>query len=351
MDKKTVLFLYTEFSSYLESCLNFLVEHHSVNVFLIRYSVNNEAPFEFEKWDFKSEKRNIFKTKKQLLDFSINLKPNLIVVSGWLDKDYLYVASKLKDKAITVMAMDTAWKGTLKQVLLSKLSINYFSKRFNYVWVPGLKQKEFAKKIGFSEENILDGFYSANVQLFKKYYLETIDSKRKSYPKVFLFLGRYVNNKSINELSIAFRNISLENDHDWELWCVGTGDQWENRLTHPKIKHLGFLQPNELLDVVSKTGVYILPSKFEPWGVSLHEFVSAGFPIIASKNVGSSDIFLKNKINGLLIESSSVSDIKQAMIEMMKMSDRELLSMSEESLNLSNIITPKIWADKLMLLL
>ena len=186
---------------------------------------------------------------------------------------------------------------------------------------------------------------------FKKYYLETIDSKRKSYPKVFLFLGRYVNNKSINELSIAFRNISLENDHDWELWCVGTGDQWENRLIHPKIKHLGFLQPNELLDVVSKTGVYILPSKFEPWGVSLHEFVSAGFPIIASKNVGSSDIFLKNKINGLLIESSSVSDIKQAMIEMMKMSDRELLSMSEESLNLSNIITPKIWADKLMLLL
>jgi glycosyltransferase involved in cell wall biosynthesis len=351
MDKKTVLFLYTEFSSYLESCLNFLINNNAVNVCLIRYAVNDEAPFDFKSLNFKNFSREEFNSKKEMLDFALALNPQLVVVSGWIDKDYLYVALKLKKKCITVMAMDTPWSGSIKQIFLSKLCMSYFSKRFNYVWVPGLKQRLFAKKIGFSDSHIFDGFYSGNVDLFEKYYEDSIHLKRKVYPKVFLFLGRYINNKSIHELCAAFQKTCFDYDHDWELWCVGAGEEWDKRIKHPKIKHFGFLQPNELYNVISKSGIYILPSKFEPWGVSLHEFVSAGFPIIASKNVGSAEIFLKNNINGLLLDSCSKVDIYQTLLQMMKMSREELLVMSEESLILSKKITPKLWADKITSLL
>ena len=351
MYNKTVLFLYTEFSTYLESCLNFLIENNAVNVYLVRYAVNNEAPFDFNNLNFKNFKREKFNSKKELLNFALELQPQIVVVSGWIDKDYLYVALKLKRKYVTIMAMDTPWSGSFKQIILSLLSMNYFAKRFNYVWVPGLKQKKFAKKLGFSDNHVLDGFYSGDVNLFKKYYEDSVHLKRKSFPKVFLFLGRYINNKSIHELCAAFEKISLNHNHEWELWCVGAGEEWENRIKHPKIKHLGFLQSKDLYDVVSKAGVYILPSKFEPWGVSLHEFVSAGFPVIASKHVGSAELFLKNKINGLLINTCSELDIYQSMLAMMKMSSEELLAMSEESLILSKKITPKLWAEKLMSLL
>ena len=141
------------------------------------------------------------------------------------------------------MAMDTPWSGSFKQVTLSLLSMNYFAKRFNYVWVPGLKQKKFAKKLGFSDNHVLDGFYSGDVNLFKKYYEDSVHLKRKSFPKVFLFLGRYINNKSIHELCAAFQKtchliMSMIGNYG-VLERVKNGI---NRIKHPKIKHLGFLQ-------------------------------------------------------------------------------------------------------------
>lgn len=350
MTKKVILLLYTERSSYLDNCLKELAQEQ-IEVHLVSYPVNKEAPFVFSGSTFYNYERDQFKNKIELLEFSQKLNPDLVLVSGWIDKDYLYVALKLKTSCTTVMAMDTPWTGSIRQRVLSTLAFNYFSKRFNYVWVPGIRQQLFAEKIGFSKHNIMTGFYSGDVDYFKNYYDNSILQKRKSYPKVFLFLGRYINNKCIHELCASFKAISEANNHQWELWCVGTGEEWENRIIHPKIKHLGFLQPSELKEVVANSGVYVLPSKFEPWGVSLHEFVAAGFPVIASKYVGSAELFLENNLNGLLINSCSKLAISQSILQMMKMSDQELLAMSQESLNLSNKITPKKWVDKLKSLL
>ena len=94
-----------------------------------------------------------------------------------------------------------------------------------------------------------------------------------------------------------------------------------------------------------------MPSEFEPWGVSLHEFVSAGFPIIVSDKVGSSEIFAKEGKNGFIVNLRSKESIKEGLRKFMKMNKKELLLMSEESVSLSEKITPKIWANKLISLL
>ena len=77
MYNKTVLFLYTEFSTYLESCLNFLIENNAVNVYLVRYAVNNEAPFDFNNLNFKNFKREKFNSKKELLNFALALQSSI----------------------------------------------------------------------------------------------------------------------------------------------------------------------------------------------------------------------------------------------------------------------------------
>ena len=56
-------------------------------------------------------------------------------------------------------------------------------------------------------------------------------------------------------------------------------------------------------------------------GVSLHEFVSAGFPIIVSDKVGSSEIFAK-KVNGFIVRSGSKESIKEGLRKFMKMNKR-----------------------------
>ena len=96
---------------------------------------------------------------------------------------------------------------------------------------------------------------------------------------------------------------------------------------------------------------WILPSEFEPWGVSLHEFVSAGYPVLVTDEVGSSEVFVKDGVNGYVIKAGSKHSIKEGMKKFMKMNKKELLLMSEESVSLSEKITPKIWANKLISLL
>ena len=149
--------------------------------------------------------------------------------------------------------------------------------------------------------------------------------------------------------------IEIINDYNlnWELWCVGTGEKWEDRIVHNKIKHFGFLQPEELKDVISQTGVFVLPSKFEPWGLSCTSrngllLVCPFLFQIFSAQVGSIHNFLNNNVNGMSFSYSKKDDFKNKLLKFMHLSDQELLKMGEESVLLSKKTTPSKWVETLI---
>ena len=148
-------------------------------------------------------------------------------------------------------------------------------------------------------------------------------------------------------MSKLFIEILDEYNLNWELWCVGTGEKWDDRIVHKNIKHFGFLQPKELRDVISQTGVFVLPSKFEPWGVVLHEMVTSGMPILVSDQVGSIHTFLNNNVNGMSFSYFKKEDFKNKLLKFMHLSDQELLKMGEESVILSKKKTPAKWVETL----
>lgn len=348
--KKRILILYTEIAGYTLACINEL-RKYEVEIYLIRWEVNKEAPFQFNFNDINETIRGHYSNDIELMKYCKEIKPDILLVSGWLDNGYLKVARYFYGKIPTILTMDNNWKGSLRQVFSTWISPFFIRNKFSHVWVPGIQQKIFANKLGYSDEKIMTGFYSCDRELFHTYYKNNKDLKSKNYPKVFLFVGRYVKAKGISNLWDAFIELDSEYENDWELWCVGTGEEFINKVNHPKIKHFGFVQPEDFEEIIQKTSIYILPSEFEPWGVSLHEFVSAGFPIIVSDKVGSSEIFAKEGKNGFIVRSGSKESIKEGLRKFMKMNKKELLLMSEESVSLSEKITPKIWANKLISLL
>ena len=348
--KKRILILYTEIAGYTVACLNEL-RKCEVEIYLIRWVVNKEAPFQFNFNDIHESTRDQYRNDIELIKYCKEIQPDIILVSGWLDKGYLKVARSFYDKIPTILTMDNNWKGSLRQVLSTWISPFFIRNKFSHVWVPGNKQKTFANKLGYSDEKIMTGFYSCDRELFHTYYKNNKELKSENYPKVFLFVGRYIQAKGIYNLWNAFIELDTVNDNDWELWCVGTGEEFNKKVNHPKIKHFGFVQPENFEEIIQKTSVYILPSEFEPWGVSLHEFVSAGFPVIVSDKVGASEIFVKEGINGFVVRAGSKDSIKEGLRKFMKMNKKELLLMSEESVSLSEKITPEIWVNKLISLL
>src|SRR3954466_5139867 len=104
-----VLFLYTELADYFLKCCEELAQNNEVAI--IRWPVNKEAPFEFK----YSEHIRIYSKKdydpEGLRSLVTNFNPDILVCSGWVDKDYLRIARSYHKKIPTVLTCDTHWKG------------------------------------------------------------------------------------------------------------------------------------------------------------------------------------------------------------------------------------------------
>jgi glycosyltransferase involved in cell wall biosynthesis len=340
--KKKVVFLYTELAAYFISCVKEL-SHVNLEIHIVRYPVNAEAPFEFK--DFAGitlHERKSF-DGGTLPNWIEKLDPCLVLVSGWIDKDYLKVCDSLHRRIPVVLLMDNQWKGTWKQRLALLLDPYKLKKRFSHVWVPGNPQKNYAIRMGFSEENIRTGFYSADTDLFNGYFQKRrFDSTYK-----LLYIGRYLKFKGIFDLWRAFEELSPEFPQ-WELICIGNGEEWANRLIHPKINHVGFVQPENLEEYILNASFFVMPSEIEPWGVVMHEMAAAGLPIIATSEVGASTAFLEDGKNGFLIPAKNQNALINALRAAMKVKDDQYQKMSRHSHELASKISPAKWSNTLL---
>ena len=109
----------------------------------------------------------------------------------------------------------------------------------------------------------------------------------------------------------------------------------------------GFVQPAELPNLALEAGVFVLPSRFEPWGVVLHEFAAAGLPLIASDACGSATAFLRHGYNGYLHKAGDKASIRSALRRMMRSSDDDREQMGRRSSELAKQLTPQTWAATL----
>ena len=98
-------------------------------------------------------------------------------------------------------------------------------------------------------------------------------------------------------------------------------------------------------ETLRNAGVFVLPSRFEPWGVVVHEMAAAGFPMILSDAVGAATQFLQSGSNGFLFRNEDANDLKEALRKVMQLSGAELIKMAEASHRLGLSHSPALWAD------
>ncbi|NNK80304.1 MAG: glycosyltransferase [Flavobacteriales bacterium] len=346
---KKVLILYSELAGYLITCLRQWALSGNQAI-VVHWPVNPEAPFELPQIDGVDFISKDLLESEELKRLVNSRELDGIICSGWIDKSYLRAIAFSKLDIPSILVMDNQWKGTVKQLVFSRIARLVTKRFFSHAWVIGDPQVEFAVQMGFERDRIRTGFYSADVNAFKGYYEEVL-MEAKEFPKTFLYVGRYVRHKGIFDLWEAFVQASEELDSDWKLICIGTGEEFENRVIHEDIIHLGFKQPDQLLEGMSGAGVFVLPSHFEPWGVVVHEFAAAGFPMLLSKEVGAGSSFLEAGKNGFYFESGNVEDLKMGLSKFMKMTDSQLREMSIHSNELALKTTPENWVKTLYELL
>ena len=278
-----------------------------------------------------------------------HLNPSIIVVSGWMDRLYLHVLLRMRLKvkhAKVVCALDNQWTGTLKQKIARLLgSLSWHKLLYDFAWVAGYDQYEYARIIGFERSKIVFDYYSADLSKFQS----ERGGLRSSLSKRFLYVGRLAESKNIELLIAAWAQFSMLKK-GWSLTVVGRGSL-ATMVASAEVDWIEYLEPSKLAEVFTDHDVFILPSKDEHWGVVIHEAVAAGLPIISSDACGASKTFVISGFNGYTFESDNLGDLVRVLLEVSSLSDTRLIEMSRGSKLLSTRITPQTSANNLLSIL
>lgn len=160
-------------------------------------------------------------------------------------------------------------------------------------------------------------------------YENSADLRAEKSTHKIIFMGRLVKNHKRPHLLIkAFLQLANEfTDWEVELWGSDNNKAYtqslkrmiENANLHERVHLMGVT--HEVEHVLQAGDIFVLPSAYEGFSLSLTEAMSMGLPVIGYKNCPALNELIKHEENGLLCEDG-VDALAKAMRKLM--ADREL---------------------------
>jgi glycosyltransferase involved in cell wall biosynthesis len=325
-----------------------LAAREGVELLVSHQTPNTTAPFDEAQFGWMT-RRFAWRAEAELGALPAMVRafdPDVVLLAGWHIGAYRRLARERRGRSLRVMAMDNCWRGTLKQWLGVVTAPVYVQRIADVAWIPGERQIEFADKLGFGRALKLFGLYACDHPEFAKQYGARVQASRE-LPRAFLYCGRLVPDKGIDVLAMAYARYRERSRDPWPLICCGVGPERHRLEGRPGVRLDGFVQPEALPAKLAESGCFILPSRFEPWAVALHEAASAGLVLLASEKVGAAVHLIHPGQNGFLFNSGDTDQLARLMARVEALSAERREAMSKASYQLSRGYTPQIWAETL----
>jgi glycosyltransferase involved in cell wall biosynthesis len=268
--------------------------------------------------------------------------PDALLVISWDIGAYRHISRAMRGFTLRVLCMDNSWLGTPKQWAGRIASPAVIRPCYDVAFLPGERQAAFARRLGFADDEILWGLYSCDHPTFAA----VADGRTGEPPPAFLFVGRLVDSKGADVLAGAYRTYRAAAEEPWPLLVSGTGPRAGVLAGAHGVEMLGFVQPSEMPAVFSRAGCLVTPSRFEPWGVVIHEATSAGLPVICSTACGASTRLVLDGYNGAVVPVGDADRLAEAMTHVASAPDLAL--MGRRSSQLAGQFTPQRWASYLL---
>lgn len=133
----------------------------------------------------------------------------------------------------------------------------------------------------------------------------------------FIFVAWLNREKGVGEILVAIKELRMS--YSFEFTFVGSGkmeqtvrEEIENEGWYPEVKVTGWQEHEKVMEYLSVSDVFVLPSYTEGFPNALLEAMAKGLPAICS-NVGCIPDSVINNYNGFLIQPHNVVDLKNAM--------------------------------------
>ena len=346
-----VTFCWAEVTGYMAACWRALADRPGMDLHIVypRQLWGKVNPFLSDPLLLQGVSNEMFNSDSPNLDRLLlkavaARRPHVVVLCGWLYKPYsrMVNSSELKHTRV-VLGMDSPWRGSLLQ-RIAKFRLAGLVNRLNLVVTSGERSSEYARRIGVPENRIRSGYYGFDHELFN-----TVAGTRSiapgEWPRQFLFVGRYVPQKDLATLMKAYSSYRASVSQPWGLTCCGAGVDGELLKEVTGVVDAGFTHPKDLPSVLGRHGVFVLPSRFEPWGVALAEAAASGLPVICSTACGAGVDLVRPYYNGLVVSSQDVSALTRAM-RWVHDHEAELPVMGRRGQVLAEAYSAETWATR-----
>lgn len=253
-----------------------------------------------------------------------------LLVCGWNNPAFRRIALDWPRSAgPVIMSLDTNFVGSTRQ-RLSRFRFPRFFRRVDYAYVPGLSGSRMAHCLGFRSHQVRSGVYSVNTTVYGKPSTARSEGASAS-TRTFLYVGRLIDRKGIDLLMTAYARYRLQVDQPWNLLLVGQGELAEKASAEEGVTVRGFVQPHDLPEIYRTADAFVLPSRYEPWGVVLAEAAASHLPLIVSAAVGSRHDLVVDGANGIVVPSDDVDALTAALRELSLLDGVQLASMGQLS--------------------
>jgi glycosyltransferase involved in cell wall biosynthesis len=129
----------------------------------------------------------------------------------------------------------------------------------------------------------------------------------------FLFCGQMIARKGLDDLLAAFARLP----RNARLLLVGREAELPRLLrslpdeVRTRIEYAGFQPPEALPGFFARADVFVLPSRYDGWGVVVNQALGAGLPIVCSDQVGAGYDLLREGENGFRFPAGDRSALEE----------------------------------------
>ncbi|CEQ00895.1 glycosyltransferase family 4 protein [Paraclostridium sordellii] len=256
-----------------------------------------------------------------------------------------YLLSKFQDKPVVL------YHGPYKDLRIKKLNKLYdklflksICKNIKFVISKSVLSEDYLLKKGLT--NISTVGVGLDIDRFN-FLIEEIDIYSEldinKNTRILLYVGRLEERRNIKFILDVFKStLDKEKDQDIKLLLIGDGNKEDKKLYFSYAEKLGIMgniiylqkiQQSKLRYVYEISDVFLLPTKYEIFGMVLLESMYFGLPVITSRNGGSLTI-IENQVNGIVIDEFDINVWSNYIIKILRDDNFK----KKLSLNASNTI-------------
>ena len=316
------------FTGYMGDCWRALAARHEVRVWIepSRY----EQEFDGSELAGVDSRRVVHGFERTAVEEMKTFTPDAMLVCGW-STPLAVAAGAAKMPCRKVIAFDMPWERSLRK-FVARWALWPKLRHFDAAFVPGKRAARYAKWLGFG--TVVEGSNPSGWERFSR-------AARAETPKRFVFVGRFSKEKGIAVLLEAYAKYRDAVDDPWSLDLAGSGDAEMRK--QDGVKVLGFVRPENMPELVADHGALVLPSLWEPWGISAMEAMAAGLATIATDACG----FTSEAMPTVLCHAGDVDGLCNAMVKVSRMGFDERGAERMRAMQCAEKYSARKWVERL----